>query len=81
MGSPGYFACRLRLGSMASRAICRAILSFANAHPAMRQALLNLEESRIREFANAGSGRSDVQVFWFGERDEVTSQFGLPCGG
>ena len=38
----------------------------------MRQALLNLEESRIREVANAGMGRSDVLAFWFGESDEVT---------
>jgi aspartate/methionine/tyrosine aminotransferase len=38
----------------------------------MRQAILNLEESRIREVANAGMGRSDVLAFWFGESDEVT---------
>ncbi len=38
----------------------------------MRQALLNLEESRIREIANAGMGRSDVLAFWFGESDEGT---------
>ena len=38
----------------------------------MRQALLNLEESRIREVANAGMGRSDVLAFWFGESDEGT---------
>ena len=41
-------------------------------HPAMRQAVLNLEESRIREVANAGMGRSDVLAFWFGESDEGT---------
>lgn len=41
-------------------------------HPAMRHALLNLEESRIREVANAGMGRSDVLAFWFGESDEGT---------
>ena len=35
----------------------------------------NLEESRIREVANAGMGRSDVLPFWFGESDEVTPEF------
>ena len=38
----------------------------------MRQAVLNLEESRIREVANVGLGRSDVLAFWFGESDEGT---------
>ena len=38
----------------------------------MCNAVLNLEESRIREVANAGMGRSDVLAFWFGESDEVT---------
>ena len=38
----------------------------------MRQAVLNLEESKIREVANAGMGRADVLPFWFGESDEVT---------
>ena len=41
----------------------------------MRQAILNLEESKIREVANAGMGRSDVLAFWFGESDEVTPDF------
>jgi aspartate/methionine/tyrosine aminotransferase len=41
----------------------------------MRQAIENLEESRIREVANAGMGRNDVLAFWFGESDEVTPQF------
>lgn len=41
----------------------------------MRQAILNLEESKIREVANAGMGRGDVLAFWFGESDEVTPQF------
>jgi aspartate/methionine/tyrosine aminotransferase len=41
----------------------------------MRQAVLNLEESRIREVANAGMGRDDVLAFWFGESDEVTPDF------
>jgi len=40
--------------------------------PFMRQTVLDLEESRIREVANAGLGRSDVLAFWFGESDEVT---------
>ena len=41
----------------------------------MRQVVLNLEESMIRQVANAGMGRSDVLKFWFGESDEVTPQF------
>ncbi len=41
----------------------------------MRQAIRNLEESKIREVANAGIGRSDVLAFWFGESDEVTPEF------
>ncbi len=40
--------------------------------PFMRQTVLELEESRIREVANAGMGRPDVLAFWFGESDEVT---------
>ncbi len=43
-----------------------------NTAPFMRQAVIDLEESRIREVANAGMGRSDVLAFWFGESDEVT---------
>lgn len=38
----------------------------------MRNALISLQESKIREVANAGMGRSDVLPFWFGESDEVT---------
>jgi aspartate/methionine/tyrosine aminotransferase len=41
----------------------------------MRQAILDLEESKIREVANAGMGRDDVLAFWFGESDEVTPEF------
>ena len=41
----------------------------------MRQAIQNLEESKIREVANAGMGRSDMLAFWFGESDEVTPDF------
>ncbi|MEO5738505.1 MAG: pyridoxal phosphate-dependent aminotransferase [Variovorax sp.] len=41
----------------------------------MRNAILNLEASRIREVANAGLGREDVLAFWFGESDEVTPEF------
>jgi aspartate/methionine/tyrosine aminotransferase len=41
----------------------------------MRQTIQNLEESKIREVANAGMGRSDVLAFWFGESDEVTPGF------
>ena len=38
----------------------------------MREAIHQLEASKIREVANAGLGRSDVLAFWFGESDEVT---------
>ncbi len=41
----------------------------------MRQAIEQLEESKIREVANAGMGRDDVLAFWFGESDEVTPEF------
>ena len=41
----------------------------------MREAIQNLEESKIREVANAGMGRNDVLAFWFGESDEVTPDF------
>ncbi len=41
----------------------------------MRSAIQNLEESKIREVANAGMGRTDVLAFWFGESDEVTPDF------
>ena len=41
----------------------------------MRQAIQQLQASKIRELANAGLGRSDVLAFWFGESDEVTPDF------
>ncbi|MFZ3139230.1 pyridoxal phosphate-dependent aminotransferase [Polaromonas sp.] len=41
----------------------------------MRKAVLNLEESMIRQVANAGMGRTDVLKFWFGESDETTPVF------
>ena len=41
----------------------------------MRHTILNLEESKIRDVANAGLGRNDVLAFWFGESDEVTPDF------
>ncbi|MEO8024530.1 pyridoxal phosphate-dependent aminotransferase [Polaromonas sp.] len=41
----------------------------------MRQVVVDLEESMIRQVANAGMGRSDVLKFWFGESDEVTPTF------
>jgi aspartate/methionine/tyrosine aminotransferase len=45
----------------------------------MRTIIENLEESKIREVANAGLGRSvgagGVLPFWFGESDEVTPEF------
>jgi aspartate/methionine/tyrosine aminotransferase len=41
----------------------------------MRDVIQNLEESKIREVANAGMGRADVLPFWFGESDEATPEF------
>ena len=41
----------------------------------MRKIVEDLQESRIREVANAGMGREDVLAFWFGESDEVTPDF------
>ena len=41
----------------------------------MRTAILNLEESMIRQVANAGMGRTDVLKFWFGESDDATPAF------
>ena len=40
----------------------------------MRQVILDLAQSRIREVANAGLGRADLLAFWFGESDEVTPE-------
>ena len=40
----------------------------------MRQAIQDLEASKIREVANAGIGRDDVLAFWFGESDEGTPE-------
>lgn len=34
-----------------------------------------LSSSRIRDIANAGMGRTDIEAFWFGEGDEVTPGF------
>jgi aspartate/methionine/tyrosine aminotransferase len=39
---------------------------------ALRDTIMRLPASRIREVANAGLGRNDVLAFWFGESDEVT---------
>lgn len=41
----------------------------------MRPVVESLEESRIREVANAGMGLEGVLKFWFGESDEVTPEF------
>ena len=41
----------------------------------MRAVIQSLEESKIREVANAGLGREGVLPFWFGESDEVTPEF------
>jgi aspartate/methionine/tyrosine aminotransferase len=44
-------------------------------HSTMRAAIQALQESRIREVANAGLGRTDLLAFWFGESDEITPAF------
>ena len=54
---------------------CTMVRRLVDTRSAMRQAIQNLEESKIREVANAGMGRSDVLAFWFGESDEVTPDF------
>lgn len=41
----------------------------------MRDAVGELQASKIREVANAGLGRDDVLAFWFGEGDVVTPDF------
>ena len=40
-----------------------------------RAALAHIEESKIREVANAGMGMTDLLAFWFGEPDQVTPDF------
>jgi aspartate/methionine/tyrosine aminotransferase len=42
---------------------------------AARDAVRQLNVSRIREVANAGMKRDDVVAFWFGEPDQVTPEF------
>lgn len=37
-----------------------------------RASLSQIEESKIREVANAGMGMTDLLAFWFGEPDQVT---------
>ncbi len=45
-----------------------------NQHLAAREAVRQLNVSRIREVANAGMGRADLMAFWFGEPDQVTPE-------
>ncbi|WP_207005093.1 pyridoxal phosphate-dependent aminotransferase [Trinickia mobilis] len=40
----------------------------------MREAIADLQGSKIREIVNAGLGRGDVLAFWLGESDEVTPE-------
>jgi aspartate/methionine/tyrosine aminotransferase len=60
----------IRIGLQQKWALCHCFINYI-----MRQAIVNLQESKIREVANAGMGRSDVLAFWFGESDEVTPEF------
>jgi aspartate/methionine/tyrosine aminotransferase len=48
-----------------------ACASPLQARPAVRA----LQQSLIRDVANAGMGRDDVLAFWFGESDQPTPQF------
>jgi len=41
----------------------------------MRATAADLQESRMREVANAGLGREDVLALWFGESDEAAPPF------
>lgn len=41
----------------------------------MRPLIQHLEESKIREVANAAMGKKDVLAFWFGESDAKTPDF------
>ena len=43
--------------------------------PSSRSEVQELGLSRIREVANAGFGRADIQRFWFGESDRVTPDY------
>lgn len=43
--------------------------------PDVRDVVKNLKSSPIREVANNGMGRTDVEPFWFGEPDQVTPEF------
>jgi aspartate/methionine/tyrosine aminotransferase len=60
----------IRIGLQQKWALCHCFINYI-----MRQAIVNLQESKIREVANAGMGRSDVLAFWFGESDEITPEF------
>jgi aspartate/methionine/tyrosine aminotransferase len=60
----------IRIGLQQKWALCHCFINYI-----MRQAIVNLQESKIREVANAGMGRGDVLAFWFGESDEVTPEF------
>lgn len=43
--------------------------------PVSRDVVQKLGLSRIREVANAGFGRSDIERFWFGESDQPTPDY------
>lgn len=43
--------------------------------PTARPEVLALSSSRIRDIANAGLGKPDLAIFWFGEGDEATPEF------
>jgi aspartate/methionine/tyrosine aminotransferase len=58
-----------------AQAKCGINKNVRTSEASMRAVIQNLQESKIREVANAGLGRSDVLAFWFGEGDEVTPEF------
>ena len=41
----------------------------------LRDTIVNLRASKIREIAKAGVGRSELLTIWFGEPDEVAPLF------
>jgi len=47
----------------------------SDATPSSRGAVRELGLSRIREVANAGFGRADIERFWFGESDQITPDY------
>jgi aspartate/methionine/tyrosine aminotransferase len=65
ISSPGLLALHQRGASCAPAEITKT---------AMRDTVVQLPASKIRELANSAMGRADVLAFWFGESDETTPE-------